>query len=180
MKISVEHIHEKPLTLHAEEPVTSFSVLSRMQGDGECTFTGPVTFDVSAAREYDHLRVNGRVSVPLQLTCSRCLSDYATAVDSSFTIIFRRATHDEVASEEETELTEQDLISVTYSGDEIDLSHEIEEQVAMEVPLKPLCSEGCKGLCPVCGIDQNKASCDCSRTPVNFKFSALKDFKVNR
>ncbi|MBT1071605.1 YceD family protein [Pelotalea chapellei] len=180
MKLSVERIQEKTQTLHAEEPVASFPVLSGMQAEGECVFTGPVTYDINAAREYDHLRVTGRVSVPLTLTCSRCLADYATAVDSSFTIMYRRGTPEEVAAEEETELTEQDLISVTYSGDEIDLSHEIEEQVAMEVPLKPLCSENCKGLCPTCGVDHNQGTCDCSLTPVNFKFSALKDFKVNK
>lgn len=180
MKLSVDHIQEKSQTLHAEEPVAAFPVLSRMQSEGECTFTGSVTYDLTTAREYDHLRVTGRVSVPLQLTCSRCLENYDAAVDSSFTIIYRRGTPEEVAADEETELTEQDLISVTFSGDEIDISHEIEEQVVMEVPIKPLCSDSCKGLCPVCGVDLNKVNCECSRTPVNLKFSALKDFKVNR
>jgi uncharacterized protein len=72
------------------------------------------------------------------------------------------------------------LIATTYSGDEIDLTHEIEEQVAMDIPFKPLCGEECKGLCPVCGTDLNAADCGCSKEPVNLKFSALKDFKVSR
>lgn len=180
MKITVDHIHEKPVLLHAEEPVESFPVLARMQADGECTFIGPVRYDLTVAREYDHLRVTGRVSAPVSLACSRCLASFESAIDSSFTILFRKASLQEAVSEEETELNEQDLISATYSGDEIDLTHEIEEQIAMEVPLKPLCGEICKGLCPTCGADLNQAACSCPKDQINFKFSALKDFKVSR
>jgi uncharacterized protein len=180
MKIAVDHIKEKPLVLKAEEAVQAFPVLDRLQSDGECTFTGPVSSDLSVSREYDHIRVTGRVSAPIRLTCSRCLEAYDSTIDSNFTIIFRKGAPAEPAGEDEVELSEQDLISGTYSGDEIDLTHEIEEQVAMEVPLKPLCREECKGLCPTCGTDLNRGSCTCSREQINFKFSALKDFKASR
>ena len=180
MKIKVDHIKHTPYELHVEKPVDFFPVLTRMQADGECVFTGPVTADITVEREFDHLKTVGRVHVPLALTCGRCLATYPSAIDSSFSIIFRKETarHNEV--EDETELCDDDLIASTYSGDEIDLAHEIEEQVAMEIPLKPLCDEGCKGLCPACGADLNTDSCTCSREPVNLKFSALKDFKVSR
>jgi len=180
VKISIDHIQEKPLGLHGEEPLENFPVLVRMQANNECVFTGPIRYDIIVGREYDHLRVTGRVSTPLTLTCSRCLTTYQSAVDSSFTIIFSRGTSEEAALEEEAELSEQDLISATFSGDEIDLTHEVEEQVAMEVPLKPLCGEECKGLCPNCGADLNQAPCSCSRENFNIKFSALKDFKAVR
>lgn len=180
MKINVEHIQEKPLSMHGAEPLESFPVLVQMQDDGECRFTGPIRYDITAAREYDHIRVSGRVSTPLVLTCSRCLVDYESAVDSSFTIVFRRGTQVEAVLEGETELSEQDLVSAIYSGEEIDLTHEIEEQVAMDVPLKALCREECQGLCPDCGADLNQANCSCPKEKFNFKFSALKDFKAAR
>ncbi|HEX9079492.1 MAG TPA: DUF177 domain-containing protein [Desulfuromonadaceae bacterium] len=180
MKIRVDHIQDKPFSLRTEEPVNAFPVLSGMQDHGECTFTAPVLVDVTAAREFDHIRVSGRVSTKVELACSRCLATYEAPLESLFTIYFRKATSLDVAEEEETELEEQDLISATYSGDEIDLTHEIEEQVVMEMPLKPLCNEECKGLCPVCGTDLNRSACSCPREPVNLKFGALKDFKVSR
>ena len=179
MKITVDHIHEKPILLHGDEPVDSFPVLVRMQVDGECAFTGTVRYDMTAAREYDHLRVAGRISTPLTLVCSRCLAVFESFVDTGFTILYRKGSSLESSMEEETELNDQDLISATYSGDEIDLTHEIEEQIAMEVPLKALCGENCKGLCPTCGADLNQTTCTCSDNPISFKFSALKDFKVS-
>jgi uncharacterized protein len=180
VKISVDQISDKPFALQAEEPVELFPVLVGMQDDGVCTFIGPVRCDLSVVREYDHLRVSGNVKVGVSLTCSRCLVVVESSIDSSFTIIFRRGTPQETAWEEETEISEQDLISAFFSGDEIDLGHEIEEQIAMEVPLRPLCGDNCKGLCPECGTDLNHSSCSCSGKQFNFKFSALKDFKASR
>lgn len=180
MKINVDRIQDKPSCLHAEEPVDSFPVLSRMQAEGECIFNGPVRSEITAAREYDHIRVSGRVGANITLVCARCLAEYTAVIDSRFTIYFRKGAPLDVVEEEEVELEEQDLISATYSGNEIDLAHEIEEQVAMDVPLKPLCNNNCKGLCPACGTDLNQVSCSCPSGQNSFKFSALKDFKVSR
>lgn len=180
MKIRIDHIKLKPYELHVDEPVSTFPVLVRMQADGECVFEGPVTADITVEREFDHLKALGRIHVPISLTCGRCLVSYKSAVDSEFRIIFRKESTRHVAVEDETELSDEDLIATTYDGDEIDLAHEIEEQIAMDIPLKPLCGEGCKGLCSTCGADLNTASCSCSQEQVNIKFSALKDFKVSR
>lgn len=180
MKISVEHITEKPLVVSGEENLETFPVLLEMQKNKECVFKGPIRFDLTAQREFDHLRVTGKVQVVSQLSCSRCLADFEAELTSRFTIFYRKNVPGEALLEEETELNEQDLVSATYTGGEIDLNHELEEQISMEIPLKPLCSEGCKGLCNVCGEDLNHSTCACSREPVNIKFSVLKDFKVNR
>lgn len=180
MKLIVDHIQEKPFPLRINEPVGMFPVLSRMQSEGDCTFTGSVQGEITAAREYDHLRVSGHVGTQVKLVCSRCIASYETAIGSTFSIIYRKVNSQEIDQDEDTELSDQDLISATYSGNEIDLTHEIEEQVAMEIPIKPLCNQNCKGLCPVCGIDLNHTSCNCSNEQTSFKFSALKDFKVSR
>jgi uncharacterized protein len=180
VKIRADIITTKPVEVRVDEPVESFPVLLQMQNDGECTFIGRVMGEITVEREFDHLKATGRVQVPVELACSRCLATYRAQIDSPFRIIFRKESTRQGEVGEETELSDEDLIAATYSGDEIDLTHEIEEQVAMGVPLKPLCHEECKGLCPTCGADLNLADCSCSKEPVNLKFGALKDFKVSR
>ena len=180
MKLIVDHIKDTPLTVHIDEPVGTFPLLAGMQNDMSCSITGNILGDVTVSREYDNIRVTGRVTAPLALSCSRCLADITSFVDTSFTIFFRKDIAITSSAEDELELGEMDLLSSSYSGDEIDLTHEIEEQVAMEIPLKPLCSDDCKGLCHVCGIDLNTSNCSCSREPVSLTFSSLKDFKVTR
>jgi uncharacterized protein len=82
---------------------------------------------------------------------------------------------------EEIELTADDLGLISFEGDEIDLVDGIQEQVIMALPFKPLCREGCRGLCPQCGADLNLGDCACSEPPVlEGKFSILKNFKVEK
>jgi uncharacterized protein len=180
LKLNVDHIKDKPLAIHIDEPVETFPLLAGMQQDKSCDFTGRIQGDLTVVREYENIRVTGRVAVPLALSCSRCLADYVSFVDTNFTIFFRKESAVTASEDDELELGEMDLLSSSYSGDEIDLTHEIEEQIAMEVPLKPLCSDSCKGLCHECGTDLNTSSCSCKAEPVSLKFNALKDFKVTR
>lgn len=178
MKLIVDHIKDAPISLHIDEPVETFALLASMQNSNGCSITGNIQGDVTVVREYDTIRVTGRITAPLALSCSRCLADYVSFIDTSFTLFYRKETAASNSAEDELELGEMDLMSSTYSGDEIDLTHEIEEQVAMEIPSKPLCDDACKGLCHECGIDLNTSDCTCSKEPVRLAFSALKDFKI--
>ena len=179
VKIRVDQIQDKPMVLSAEEPVASFPVLIGMQNDTVCSFTSPVSYNVTIVKGHNHFVVSGRVNVMVSLTCSRCLTCYETGIASDFTRVFSRETTEKTLLEDEIELSEQDFVSV-YTSDEIDMNSEIEEQIALEIPFRPLCSDECKGLCPECGTDLNYASCSCASQQFNFKFSALKDFKVSR
>jgi len=177
MKVRTEHIKETVREYSFNESADSFPVLAEMVAAGECRFTGPVTVEINAGREMNHYRIDGVVRVPVQLECSRCLGSFAKSVVSRFTILFSENSGSN-QDEDEVELEEKDLITASFEGDEIDLAPEIAEQVALEIPIKPLCSESCKGLCPVCGTDRNTGACSCTAEPKTSKFAALKDFKV--
>jgi DUF177 domain-containing protein len=178
LKIRVADITEKEKLLSGEEAFSSFPTLLQVQGDGECEFLSPVSFSLSVVREYDHIRVRGNVGTDVKLTCSRCLSEFTGPLTSGFTIFYTRS--DDGQPEDEVELGEEDLVSVTYSGDEIDFTGEIAEQILLGLPYKPLCSDDCKGLCVTCGADLNTAACRCSETNVSMAFSPLKGFKVKQ
>src|ERR1044072_582574 len=62
----------------------------------------------------------------------------------------------------ETEDEEDDLETSYYRDDQIDLNELLREQFYLELPMKPLCTEDCKGLCPQCGTNLNTGTCDCS------------------
>ncbi len=179
MKIRVEEIKDKVLDLSAVDEVAGYPALAAIQESGECTFLEPLDVRLSVAREYDHIRASGRVATKVRLGCSRCLAEYEAAIDSPFTVFYMPAAAG-VGQDEEVELTEEDLISATYEGDEIDFSGEIAEQVLTEIPVKPLCKEECKGLCPVCGTDLNETACGCTEESFSIKFGALKNLKIEK
>ncbi len=178
MKIRVADITQKQKTLEAIDDFSLYPTLATAQKSGECEFLAPLSISLSIAREFDHIRVHGGIDTSVRLTCSRCLVEYSTDIASRFTIFYTKSA--ESQPEDEVELGEEDLISATYSGDEIDFSDEVAEQVLLEIPYKPLCLEECKGLCFSCGADLNSAACSCGENPVSLAFSPLKGLKVKR
>ena len=178
MKIRVIDITEKGKLLESSDDVAHYPTLLEAQVAGECSFTSPLAVSLFLVKEYDHIKLTGSVAVSVKLSCSRCLVSFANDLSSDFTIYYTQST-DAAADEDEVELGEGDLISASYSGDEIDFSDEIAQQVLLALPYKPLCSDDCKGLCPSCGIDLNSAECSCSKAQ-SLAFSPLQGFKLNK
>ena len=178
MKIRIDDVKKTRIDLNEVEPAGHYPNLVQMEKAGECSFVEPVKTEVSAIWEYDHVRATGSVTSAVQLSCSRCLAEYQLPISSSFTIFYTKSSGSDL--DEEVELSDQDLISVPYTGDEINLDSEIAEQVMMEVPFKPLCSESCRGLCTECGADLNAGECGCDRGGINLKMSALKKISLEK
>lgn len=178
MKICIDDLKSKPAVLSSEEPLQLYPTLAALEEAGECRFNVPLRVNLTIAREYDHIRVSGQVATSLSLNCSRCLSDFRMELDSPFTIFYMR--DDGMGQDEDVELAEEDLITAVYEGDEIDFTNEISEQVILAIPIKPLCNEDCKGLCPGCGADLNTAECECIQDNINLQFNSLKNFKVKK
>lgn len=179
MKIRVDEIVEQPKLLSFQETVEAFPLLAELQSKGEGEFISPLAVELTVVREYGHIRVKGGVTVAMRFACSRCLVPFESEISSVFTMFYTKG--NQIASDEdEVELAEEDLVSVSYDDDEIDFAPEIAEQVIMELPLKPLCCEGCQGICATCGAELNEGDCGCERASLNLKFSALKNFKVEK
>jgi uncharacterized protein len=178
LSIRVDDVRDKTVEISEEFPVSCFATLAAMEQSGEVTLTSPVRVELSAAREYDHIRVRGHVEGGVTLTCSRCLASYDDRLSSEFFVFYTRKKPEAAAPDEEVELSDIDLVSATYDGDEIDLAFEVEEQFITELPLKPLCSDQCRGLCSSCGADLNAGDCGCCREVPSLAFSALKKLKI--
>jgi uncharacterized protein len=119
--------------------------------------------------------IKGKISVSLVIDCSRCLEDVVVPVGSDFAYTLVPATPE---TKEDLELTAEELEISYYQGDFIDLQPIICEQIILQIPVKPLCSEDCKGLCPHCGTNLNTAACNCHLEFVDERLAALKNFKI--
>ena len=84
---------------------------------------------------------------------------FTMPVDQTFDL--RYQPHTVNTGEGERELEEDDLTTAFYEHDEIDLDHLMREQFHLALPMKPLCREDCKGLCPRCGANRNTTTCTC-------------------
>lgn len=139
---------------------------------GQSEISGMVAIDVTAVSATDDVSVAGSVSIPWSGECRRCLQ----AISGVHTVDF---------DERFAPARNRNRISVSdgdvsiIEGDQIDLLEPIRETVMIETPMSVLCSETCKGICDVCGIDRNKDSCECVVVVRDERWAALDDLKVD-
>jgi len=57
----------------------------------------------------------------------------------------------------------------------LDLAPLLREQAWLAIPMKPLCSPDCRGLCPHCGANLNHESCTCEEEQIDPRLALLKD-----
>jgi uncharacterized protein len=130
--------------------------------------------------ERDIIRVDGHLSTTLRLNCSRCLETFAQCLEQDFTLRYSNRIPEDLRTggKEEIELTGELIGLIFFQGEEIDLGEELEQQVVLNLPFKPLCRESCKGLCPWCGIDLNRKPCRCKAPDSPTPFDKLKKLKL--
>jgi uncharacterized protein len=130
----------------------------------------PIAFAVHVRRDDDRVTVYGWIHSVVDVACSRCLASVHLHVDRDMEAGFMPASPD--AAVGETELDEAELDTDYYSGDSIDLRAVLTEQVLLDLPMKVLCGDDCRGLCSQCGADLNGDGCDCE-PPVDPRLSPL-------
>lgn len=182
MLIHTDEIKNEGLALDFEESAKVFPVLQEMVARGECLFLEGIRIHLRALKVHEMIEIEGRVATRVRFSCSRCLKDFDLPLEEAFALTFVRQLPEvmEEAEEEGAELSAEDMGLILFHGDVIDLTEEIQQQVVMALPVRPLCSESCKGLCPQCGADLNKGECGCKREDFNIKFAGLKDFKLKK
>jgi uncharacterized protein len=135
----------------------------------------PVALAFDIFKDKDQFRLAGRVQTTLRLPCSRCLEPFTSPVDASFDLRYHPRSQN--VGEGERQVEEDDLSTAFYEDETIDLGQLIREQFYLSLPMKPLCHEGCRGLCPECGTNLNRGTCDCTHEWVDPRLAALKALK---
>lgn len=106
--------------------------------------------------------VRGRLDAVVEPECGRCLEPYSMTIGQELDLFFLpQAAEQPEAQEEEVELSDRDVVVGYYEHGRLDLGDVMREQIFLAVPLKRLCREECRGLCPVCGKNLNAADCGC-------------------
>lgn len=138
--------------------------------------SGPIAVNGTAEllnNTLGEIRVRGRLSGQMEGECDRCLEAATFPVDSSFDSYYRPA---ETAPEhEEVRIDEGEAEIAFYDGDGVRLEDVLREHILLQLPMQFVCSEACKGICPHCGQNLNKGTCDCRREMVDERWSALKN-----
>ena len=148
----------------------------QLPADDDFRIVAPVSLAFDVFKDKQQFRLAGEVKATLQLACSRCLEPFSMPVDQTFDLRYQPHAHN--TGEGEREIEEDDLTTAFYENDEIDLGQLMREQFYLALPMKPLCTEACEGLCPVCGKNLNRESCDCKRNWDDPRMAALRQLRT--
>lgn len=175
MQISISSIRDR----HGAALPFEFSVppasLHEMPGDGRALTELHVRGNVTNTGE--SMLVKADVNGEFELTCSRCLQPATVAVDVSIRERFRREGPDGPPEADGDE--DEDDVSY-YKGDRIDLGEVVREHVALQLPMKPVCRDDCRGLCVQCGTNLNTDRCDCRYDDVDPRLAVLRALQADR
>lgn len=122
-------------------------------------------------KDGDVVFVRGRLQARVPQTCGRCLEAYQMVVTP---VVDVRCVPKPEGRVEEHELVADDLETDVYDHDTLDLGLLVETETTLGLPMKPLCREGCRGLCPTCGGNRNVTACACQESSPDPRWAPLK------
>lgn len=149
--------------------------LAREELAGNASIT--IDFDAREGDQPAEYIVDGSAKFTADLECSRCVETYPFAHDSTFHVRFRPRP-DITVENEEIEIADPSELDVEfYSERAIPLRDLAVEQIQLSIPMKPLCEEGCLGLCPKCGANRLREKCSCDESVVDERWGALQGIR---
>jgi uncharacterized protein len=133
---------------------------------------GPLRVRAKVAKAVDKFLVHGTIHGGVLIRCDRCLEPFHREMESEFQV-YLLVPRDK-ADQEEIELLDDDMEVDFVKGDKVDLSDIVREQIYLSLPMRSICKESCRGLCPVCGANLNERSCQCMKAEGHPAFSKLR------
>ncbi len=155
---------EKALKFQGESVAFQVNVpapAEEYEGD-QIGFIGDVALQGHMTGIGDSVVLQGELAAALVSPCARCLEEARLDMKVPFDEIFVRQPDPDHPD------------AYLFEGSEVDLTDLVVANIAMNLPMQFLCKEDCKGLCPICGQNQNLGSCGCDPALERSAFSALK------
>lgn len=136
---------------------------------GQAVFAEPAAVRLAITNIGVSLLVKGEISGELQLVCGRCLDTYKHHVLTAFAEQYRHVSEADDGDDEHRNYH-------IYEDNKIDFADVVRDNIILDLPMKPVCSNDCRGICPICGHNKNISACDCKEEDIDPRLAALKDY----
>ncbi len=161
MKIVISEIPEEGIDVEFNENITLESAKT----------VSPMHAVLNIRTIGSEVLVDGTVEGEVELQCSRCLNAYTMIVRQQINVVYESS--EVINKEEHHKLKRDELDTGFYKNDTLDTDEVLVEQLLLSLPMKPLCSPECKGICPRCGADLNVSGCNCDVSEVDSRLKVL-------
>jgi len=132
--------------------------------------------DLAIQKSADEYYCQGRVTAQVTVECARCLGEFETEFSGEIDFV--------VCSEQDAAqhrgIDEEEYVCFQGNDLRTDIVVPVRQALVLSMPMKPLCSEGCRGLCPTCGANLNERTCNCKTETFDPRWDGLKKLFPDR
>lgn len=170
MKIRVSDIGGDGLHIETRrDPRWLYNIPELWSGSEEMKLVSDIDVDIELTKVLREVSVLGNLSFTIEAPCALCLEHVRLDISPDIRLILSPS--DKIDDDE-------DLDHETYRGEDVDLGDYLRELIAVSLPVKVLCREDCKGLCPECGVNLNRETCECGKKWKDPRLAGLEKFKL--
>jgi uncharacterized protein len=166
MRVNIDEIKDSGLERSWEIPGATLDEALRGDPAGYRA-AGPVRIDARLERLGRRVLLHAKARLDLAAQC----------VPIEEAVETQGERHETGEEHTEGSFSPQQVDEEIYKGKVIDIDPLVQEQIVLALPPCPVCREGCKGLCPVCGQDQNEKACGCDRHVPDPRWAGLEKFR---
>jgi DUF177 domain-containing protein len=169
MFIDIRELAKDRLEFHERIPA------GRIDLGADIMRIAPLDTEGSAELTGDDISLQGHLSTTVEVMCARCLEPIREPIERDFDLLYRPMKA--IAKEEEVEIAAAELEVGFYQGRGLQLEDALKEQILLALPMRSLCRPDCRGLCPQCGQDRNRAECGCRQEDGDSRWAPLAGLK---
>ena len=177
LRVLAAQIPEEGKEISEELPREWLTNIPEFANDEDTHLEGPIRVRGRVMKEGENLRVSGQVAADLVTSCTRCGETINYRLSGKVEVILIKG--EEPARGDEHELTPDEAAATYYDGVEADLAPFFQEEIAIQVPMQPLCRPDCAGLCTICGANLNIDKCGCELKEPDPRLASLRNLKLN-
>ncbi len=170
--ISLQQLERRPVRFDLDVPAGEIDYDTKMIQSSVLHAEGSA---VLLSHSLGEIRVQGKLRVTVEATCDRCLEAMTFPVENRFDLVYMPA-GDSPAGEDEIDEAATEV--GYYEGNGLEINDVFREVVLLALPMRLVCSETCKGICPVCGGDRNKRDCGCQAPAVDDRWRQLMNLRT--
>lgn len=166
MKINLVNLEEGVNELRLQTTALNCGLSEESDAEWLSTFAHDIQLEIEVQKFSDKYFVKVSFLAPANFSCDRCLVDFTQNLEGSFRLVFSK--------QQVTDPPTDDYRHLSETATEIDLSADLRENLLLAIPMKALCHDECRGLCPHCGANLNEEICHCQQEQIDPRWEKLK------
>lgn len=132
-----------------------------------------VRVKLSVQHSADEFYCQGTVSADFKLECARCLGEFIANIQGKTDFIVRFHQPAAAVEKDKRDIPDDEEYVDLLDDLKADISYIVNQTLLLALPMKPICQESCRGLCPACGINKNNKDCDCKTEAYDERWEGL-------